>query len=1095
MDDEKAIALEVDDFDGVLLDMDGVITRTAEVHKEAWKETFDRLLESLYGADYEPFDLERDYLRYVDGRPREDGIRTFLASRAIDLPSGETDSAKGLDSVSALGRLKNESFLKKIAARGVAVYKSSAAFIRELRKQGLKVGVITSSENGRMILESARLLHLFDVKVDGVDAGRLNLAGKPDPAILLEAASELEVEPSRICVIEDAGAGVKAGRAGGFGRVIGVDRGGNRDLLLEEGAHYVVEDLSQIKIEPSSSVPQAWLLSFEGFFKESEGNREALCALGNGYFCTRAASPHASADGTHYPGTYAAGIYNRLVTEIAGNKVRNEDLVNLPNWLPLTFRIEDGDWFSLTKAEIITYRQTLDLRRGVVERQYRFRDADGRETSVKENQFVHMRHFHLGGIRLFIEPLNWSGEVTVSTALDGTVENKGSKIYRHFKSKHLSCIERGIANDCLFLKVKTSQSHVEVAEASTTRVYLNSRGLDVERRDSVEPERVAQQFSVDLDRGDVLQVEKVVSLFTSRDDGISDPGEAAKEAVVNLPDFEILLDDQLEAWQHLWRDFNIKVETKEARWAASPSLVVHLHGFHVLQTASPNSIDIDMGIPARGWTGEAYQGHVFWDDIFVFPFLNWRRPEITRSLLKYRYRRLSEARRLASALGSRGARFPWQSGSNGCEETPRFYFSEAKEEWVPELTHMQIHVNAAIAYNIWHYYQVTADLEFLYTYGADVLLEIARFFASYAIYNPSRDRFEINGVIGPDEYHQGYYGSDRPGINNNAYTNLMAVWTICRALDLLDVLPEDHALELKERLDLTLDELEEWNEISRKMFVPLCEDGVICQFEGHDKLLDFPKDENGEIDRVKLREVLVSQGGNVNQYKLSKQADVLMLFYLLSEEELKHLFERLDYPYSDDMIVKNLDYYAPETADDSTLSRVVHAWVQSRVDSRHSFDILSTIGPDAGGLNREQERQKSWTVFLEALGSDFFDIQGGTTREGIHIGAMAGTADILLRCYTGIDSREDVLWLSPKLPSAVSSLSFNVHYRKQALNLEFRPGSVKVKAKRCRTDTISLGLNGKIFAIEAGKEYEFPLSPDVLITSYNESDDAEDKQS
>ena len=198
---------------------------------------------------------------------------------------------------------------------------------------------------------------------------------------------------------------------------------------------------------------------------------------------------------------------------------------------------------------------------------------------------------------------------------------------------------------------------------------------------------------------------------------------------------------------------------------------------------SPHTIEFDIGVPARGWHGEAYRGHIFWDELFIFPFLTLRLPMLTRALLRYRYRRLPEARRAAQAAGYAGAMYPWQSGSNGREETQTLPES-ALRALDSRSPHRQRHINVAIAYNIWQYYQVTEDHEFLSFYGAEMLLEIARFWASIATYNSSIDRYEITGVMGPDEYHTAYPGADPAaagGIHNNAYTNVMVAWVLERA--------------------------------------------------------------------------------------------------------------------------------------------------------------------------------------------------------------------------------------------------------------------------------------------------------------------------
>ena len=296
------------------------------------------------------------------------------------------------------------------------------------------------------------------------------------------------------------------------------------------------------------------------------------------------------------------------------------------------------------------------------------------------------------------------------------------------------------------------------------------------------------------------------------------------------------------------------------------------------QTISNNSVGRDSGVPARGLHGEAYRGHVFWDELFIVPFLSVRMPQLARALLQYRYRRLDQARWAASNAGYAGAMFPWQSASDGREETQTMHLNPVSGHWLPDASRLQRHVNAAITYNTWQYYQATGDLEFLRFYGAEMILEIARFWASAASYNHSLDRYEIKGVMGPDEYHERYPDRDEPGLDNNAYTNLMAVWCLCRAFDTLELLPHSSAQDLKERLSISERELDQWRDVSHKMRVCF-HDGVISQFEGYENLaeLDWDVYRARYRDISRLDRILESEGLSTNSYQVAKQADVMML--------------------------------------------------------------------------------------------------------------------------------------------------------------------------------------------------------------------------
>ncbi|MFC1262051.1 MULTISPECIES: beta-phosphoglucomutase family hydrolase [Streptomyces] len=234
-----------DSIRACLFDLDGVVTKTAVVHAAAWKETFDAFLRERDGADFRPF-TDSDYDEYVDGRPRADGVRTFLASRGIELPEGDPDDPPEARTVNGVGNRKNELVLEKIRTDGVEPYEGTLRFIDAVRAAGLATAIVSSSANTRDVLRSIDAERLFDVRVDGVVARERGLPGKPRPDTFLAAARDLGVEPSRAAVFEDALAGMDAGRSGHFGYVVGVDRVGQTDALYAHGADRVVKDLAEL---------------------------------------------------------------------------------------------------------------------------------------------------------------------------------------------------------------------------------------------------------------------------------------------------------------------------------------------------------------------------------------------------------------------------------------------------------------------------------------------------------------------------------------------------------------------------------------------------------------------------------------------------------------------------------------------------------------------------------------------------------------------------------------------------------------------------------------------------------------------------------
>lgn len=242
----------LDRFDAVIFDMDGVVTDTAGVHARCWKQAFDDFLRSRSQRTGEELRLfeDEDYLYYVDGKPRYDGVESFLSSRQITLEPGTPSDPPGYNTVCAIGNLKDREFERVVTEEGVTLFESTVSFIRTLRSRGIRTALISSSRHARTMLATGGITDIFDAIVDGVDAEALELPGKPDPAIFLTAARKLDVVPSRAAVVEDALAGVEAGHHGAFGFVIGIDRASHAEALQTHGADVVVEDLSDLELPP-----------------------------------------------------------------------------------------------------------------------------------------------------------------------------------------------------------------------------------------------------------------------------------------------------------------------------------------------------------------------------------------------------------------------------------------------------------------------------------------------------------------------------------------------------------------------------------------------------------------------------------------------------------------------------------------------------------------------------------------------------------------------------------------------------------------------------------------------------------------------------
>ncbi|MEV6117508.1 glycosyl hydrolase family 65 protein [Streptomyces sp. NPDC052109] len=777
----------------------------------------------------------------------------------------------------------------------------------------------------------------------------------------------------------------------------------------------------------------AW--EYEGYRPEEERLRESLCTLGNGYFATRGALPECSADDVHYPGTYAAGCYDRLTSEVAGRRVENEDVVNLPNWLPLRFRPAGGAWLTPDTSPVTEHHLTLHLDPGLLERRTGYGLDGGATLQVRQARLVHLVDRHLAALRTEFTVEGGEVELEVEAALDGRVTNAGVARYRDLDGRHLTQIRAGLAvHGTMWLRCHTRTSRIECGLAARV-------SADVPVTTAHEPLRAVQHLRVSLVPGRTVTVDKTVALHTSRDPAIGDPLDAAVDRAAAAPGFDALLETHTIAWDQLWRRTALEVPGEAGS-------ILRLHLFHVLQTLSPHTADLDVGVPARGLHGEAYRGHVFWDELFVLPYLNLHLPEVSRALLRYRHRRLDAACRAAHALGRRGALYPWQSGSDGREEAQQLHLNPRSGRWVPDHSRLQHHVGSAVAYNVWQYWEATGDVDFLHGEGAEMLLQVARFWGDFAGYDDRLGRYRIRGVVGPDEYHDAYPGAAAPGLDDNAYTNVTAAWVLARALELLDTLPEPRRRELTESAGLDEDEPARWEEVSRTLHVPF-HDGVISQFEGYGDLAELAWDDYRKRydDIRRLDRILEAEGDSVNRYKASKQADVLMLGYLFSVAELRSLFHRLGYCLDERTWTATVDHYLHRTSHGSTLSGLVHGWILTRA-----------------------RRTDAWAFVQEALRGDIADLQGGTTGEGIHLGAMAGTLDLVQRGLTGLETRGGALCLDPVPLPELSSYGFAVRYHGHwGVRLRLRSGLLEIAVPDSDRAPIDVCLRDRVVPVGPGE--------------------------
>lgn len=936
------------EFDAAIFDMDGVITQTATLHAEAWKQAFDayfaqRKVEHVDSPA--PFDIGADYRRYVDGKPRHEGVRSFLAARGIALPDGDPTDGPESTTVHGLGARKDALFVDRMRRDGVEVFASTIELIRALRNRGQKTAVVTSSRNGREVLRGAGIEDLFDARLDGVDAEVLGLQGKPHPDPFLKCAGLLGVSPGRTLVIEDAVSGVEAGRRGGFGLVVGVDRGGNRDALAAHGADLVVADLGEVtvadldaRLRERRETVVAWQVEQEGFDPAREHDMESLFTVGNGYLGVRGALD------TPVPGSqgdlFIAGVYDRkhpgrpyseleFLTVGRGDYPYSE-LVSAP--FPFRVRLRlDGRPLDLTGPHWRAYRRLLDLRHGMLHGHAEYETDADRRTVVRTRRCASLDDLHvlLQEVTVCLE--NHSGAVE----FDGSLADPDLASHH----PHLVPLVAGAADADLDLQRFTTQaSEIEVCLAGRTTLVGSGRD--------------AVRWEVPAAIGETLTFRRIVAVYTSRD--LADPLAAAAERARRLrwEGFDNALSAHAARWREVW-------ERTDVRVAGSPatSQALRFNAYHLVSAADR---DPRVSVGARAMTGRAYEGHVFWDtEIFKLPFFLHTSPDVARHLLLYRYHTLDGARRHARELGGRGACYAWESTVTGDDVTPRTIRLKTTGKDIPIYTGtQQVHVTAGVAHGIWRYWEATGDRAFLRDAGVEILAETARFWTSRCTRGPRG--YHIRGVVGPDEYHH--------SVDDNAYTNWMARFNLVKAAEAVEWLRTEFPQAwgpLGERLALGPEEPREWRAVARDLYCPAADaQGVIEQFAGFFDLEDYPLPRQ---ERFRAPISRLFDWDRINRLKLIKQADVLMLLHLFPEA------------FSREVLAANYRYYEPITDHGSSLSPGIHAAVAARL-----------------GLREEAERYWRESLWLDLSNSM------GNSALGVHPACMGATWQALVFGFLGV---------------------------------------------------------------------------------------------
>lgn len=639
-----------------------------------------------------------------------------------------------------------------------------------------------------------------------------------------------------------------------------------------------------------------YILRERAYKPEEESAKATVFALANGYMGLRGAGEELPPTIPGVKGCYINGIY-----DTPQGKLTEREFPNMPDWTLIQFWVDRGPFDPANMGDLLDYSRELDMREGVMRRRIRWKSPSGKVVQVESERFLSASHLHVGGIRYRLSAEH-PVHIELRSSVDGAVNNRWAYHFKRFTRR-----QDGEED---YLEAEMFDPGYRIGVMARHEVHA-SAPVQVERDDPTD--RCVQTiFTADLQAGQAIEVTKWCALYESRfsESDLYSLCRAELDAVCAMG-YEALKAEHVDCWRRRWEASDVRIEGDD-----EAQMGIRFAIFHLLAAAPYH--DDRISIPARGLQGQDYYGSIFWDcEIFVLPLFTYTQPQVARNILRYRYHTLAGAKRKAQKLGFQGAYYAWQSQETGDEQCDLYVFTTpiTGEPIRSYFADEQIHISADIVYAAWHYYQATGDQRFWLEGGAEIAVEVARFFVSRVQWEPDKGRYVLRSVLGPDEYHE--------RVDNNAYTNALAQFSIQKALEVLDLLREKYPQEyasLRATTGLTDAELAKWRDVAEKLYVPAPDPQthLIPQFDGYFNLRDEPVEET----RKRLAHPDLHPGGPLGPYQETqniKQADVVMLLYLLRDR------------YDTETKLANWRYYEPRTAHDSSLSPMAYSLVAADV--------------------------------------------------------------------------------------------------------------------------------------------------------------------
>ncbi len=763
---------------------------------------------------------------------------------------------------------------------------------------------------------------------------------------------------------------------------------------------------------------EPWRITENEFKVENNHHNETIFALGNGYIGVRGTleEDYTGPDYTTTPGIYINGVY-ALEDLIYGEKApqlpeKTQTILNLADWTSINLYLED-EKFDILTGKVEDYSRVLDMKEASVIREIVWISPEGRKVRIKITRLISFARQHLGLIKYKVTPLNFSGKVRIVSAIDGDVQN----YYNLRDKKPLKIVDKGSSSGCSYMVQKVKSTGIYVGTVMKNLLSLPISDYSKEKRFFIR-DIVIDHYEIKAREGKCFELEKYVSFYSSNELEDDSSDAVVKNAVEYLgksmeKGFDGILYDQKVFMENYWDSVDIKIEGDMALQQA-----FRFNAFHLLQATGRGGMT---NVAAKGLTGEYYQGHYFWEsETYILPYFLYNKPEIARELLIYRYHILDNARINARRLRLDGALYPWRT-ING-DEASGFFMGST----------VQFHIDADIAYAIYLYLHTTEDYDFIYNYGAEILLETARMWVSRGSYIELRDnKFCFNEVCGPDEY--------KPGVNNNCYTNYMAKLNLEFACEVMQHMQEevpDKYRQLVEKVNFRAEELSAWKKAADNMYLPYNQ-----ELNVHPQDDSFLYKDPLAVDEIPEEEVpLVTNWHPLTiwRYQVIKQADVILLMLLQGDK------------FSPEDKKSNYDYYEPKTIHDSSLSPSIYSIIASEV-----------------GYPRD-----AYDYFIQTARLDLDDYHNNA-YQGIHTGCMASTWMALVQGFGGMRNYGGELHFNPSLPRKWDAYEFKIHFK--GCHLKARITGDGVKYKLLKGNEISFFHGENKITLKAGEEktYKF----------------------